>query len=118
MMKPDKRAAQKLRVSATVRGAGLTAASASPRTGGTASCDVKIRNLDNALVAFYKQRAVNRGVSLEEVLRETLVQEQRRVRLDWAARLDLLHARQLATHGVVDDSTAGIRAERDGEPDA
>ncbi|MBU6405977.1 MAG: hypothetical protein KGS44_02400 [Alphaproteobacteria bacterium] len=83
-----------------------------------AMADVKIRDLSDHLVAFYKQRAANKGLSLEDELRQTLAEEQKRVRREWARRLDALHAEQIAKHGVLPDSTPGIRAERAGEADA
>ncbi|MBL8551941.1 MAG: hypothetical protein JNJ73_18275 [Hyphomonadaceae bacterium] len=80
--------------------------------------DVKIRDLDDGLVAFYRQRAEANGRSLEEELRQTLAEKRQRVRLEWAERLAKNHAEFERKYGVLPDSTPGIRAWRDGEPDA
>jgi len=77
--------------------------------------DVKIRDLDDHLVAFYRQRATAKGLSLEEELRQTLAEEQRRVREHWARELTKLHKQQERKYGVLPDSTPGIRAEREGQ---
>ncbi|MBY0565290.1 MAG: hypothetical protein K2P58_14045 [Hyphomonadaceae bacterium] len=80
--------------------------------------ELKIRDVSEHLVAFYRQRAASKGVSLEEELRQTLAEEQKRVRRYWLRRLDRLRASQEKKYGILPDSTPGIRAERDGEPDA
>jgi plasmid stability protein len=80
--------------------------------------DVKIRGLNDHLVAFYKQRAANRGVSLEEELRETLASVREAQMRALVSHLEALHAEQIRKYGILPDSTPGIRAERDGEPDA
>jgi hypothetical protein len=80
--------------------------------------DVKIRDIDEGVVAFYRQRAKSKGVSLEEELRQTLADVQQRVRLEWIEVLKKEHDEQARNYGVLPDSTPGIRAERDGEPDA
>jgi plasmid stability protein len=80
--------------------------------------DVKIRDLDDHLVAFYRQRAAHKGVSLEEELRQTLAEERARVREQALTEIDAHLAEMERRYGVLPDSTPGIRAERDGEPDA
>jgi plasmid stability protein len=80
--------------------------------------ELKIRDVNDHLVAFYKQRAKYKGISLEEELRQTLFEEQRRIRHEALDRLSELRADQEAKYGILPDSTPGIRAERDGEPDA
>ncbi|MDX2236120.1 MAG: hypothetical protein NW203_01010 [Hyphomonadaceae bacterium] len=80
--------------------------------------DVKIRDLNDHLVAFYKQRAAAHGVSLEEELRQALSDHQFQQRLKILADLEQHRAKLHAKYGVMPDSTPGIRAERDGEPDA
>ncbi len=77
--------------------------------------DLKIRDVSDHLVSFFKQRAEAKGVSLEEELRRTLADEQARVRREWQKRLEKLHAEQARKYGVLPDSAPGIRAERDGE---
>lgn len=80
--------------------------------------DVKIRDLDNSVMAFYRQRAKAKGISVEEELRQTLADEQVRTRREWLTRLEALHREQEAKYGILPDSTPGIRAARDGEPEA
>lgn len=79
--------------------------------------DVKIRNLDDHVLAFYRQRAQAKSISLEEELRQTLAEGQRRERQEWLERLREMRAEQERKYGILPDSTPGIRAERDGEPD-
>ncbi len=73
--------------------------------------DLKIRDVSEHLVAFYKQRAKAKGVSLEEELRTTLAD------VHYETRQKLLE--HLAKHRdampFMSDSTPGIRAERDGQ---
>jgi plasmid stability protein len=79
--------------------------------------DVKIRDLSDSVVAFYRQRAKASGVSLEEELRRTLAGIQRQ---SLQAVLDEVDAHREALgrkYGTMPDSTPGIRAERDGEPE-
>jgi plasmid stability protein len=80
--------------------------------------DVKIRNLDDHLVETYRQRAEAGGISLEEELRRALRDNLLKERRAWADRLMAAHAEFEAKYGILPDSTPGIRAERDGEPDA
>ncbi len=79
--------------------------------------DLKIRDVGDGVVNFYRQRAKANGVSLEEELRQTLADVQERVRVEWLERLTQAHLDQERKYGVLPDSTPGIRAERDGEPD-
>lgn len=79
--------------------------------------DVKIRDLDDYVLAFYRQRAKAKGLSVEEELRRTLAEVQwetrRKVMEEIAAHL----AEMERKYGVLPDSTPGIRRERDGEPE-
>ena len=77
--------------------------------------DVKIRNLDDHVLAFYRQRAQAKSISLEEELRQTLAEGQRRERQEWLERLREHQRAMREQYGVLPDSTPGIRAERDGE---
>lgn len=79
--------------------------------------ELKIRDVSDSTVAFYRQRASAKGISLEEELRQTLAEERRRVGREWAERLAAHLAAQEAVYGILPDSTPGIRAERDGEPE-
>jgi plasmid stability protein len=77
--------------------------------------EVKIRDLSEHVVAFYRRRAASHGVSLEEELRRTLaevqVETRRRLLEHIDAHRDELHGK----YGIMPDSTPGVRAERDGE---
>lgn len=75
--------------------------------------DVKIRNLDDHLFEAYRQRADAAGISLEEELRRALRDNLLKERRAWAERLLAAHAEFEAKYGVLPDSTAGIRADRD-----
>lgn len=75
--------------------------------------DVKVRNLDEAVVAGLRRQAAAAGRSLEEELRRILTEEHRRRR---QAVADEVVARQEALHrrwGELPDSTPGIREDRD-----
>jgi plasmid stability protein len=80
--------------------------------------DVKIRDLDDHLLAYYRQRAKAKGLSVEEELRRTLAHERERERKGMLAELEAHLAEMERKYGILPDSTPGIRAERDGEPDA
>jgi plasmid stability protein len=75
--------------------------------------DVKIRNLDDWVLASHRARAKAAGRSVEEELRYVLTESALAVRREWAERLRRLHEEQEARYGVLDDSTPGIREERD-----
>jgi plasmid stability protein len=80
--------------------------------------ELKIRDVSDATVAFYRQRAKAKGLSLEEELRQTLTETQMESRRQVLAELDAFREQLGAKYGIMPDSTPGIRAERDGEPDA
>jgi plasmid stability protein len=75
--------------------------------------DVKIRNLDDRVVKFYRDRAARAGRSLEEELRQTLADNLKRRRREAIERADALRARLREKYGTMPDSAAEIRAERD-----
>ena len=75
--------------------------------------DVKIRNLDDRLVGYYRDRAARAGHSLEEELRRTLAESAKRRRRDAIERADKLRERLRAKYGIMQDSADLIRAERD-----
>ena len=80
--------------------------------------EVKIRDLDDGVAAFYRQRAKAKGVSLEEELRQSLTELQKESRRQVLQEIEAHLAYMEGKYGVLPDSTPGIRAERDGEPDA
>ncbi|MGD9689494.1 MAG: hypothetical protein AB7K52_07190 [Phycisphaerales bacterium] len=73
-----------------------------------------MRNLDDAVVLEFRERAKRSGTSVEGLLRQLLIDEAGRPRREWAERLRQQHDRFRAEHGELPDSTPGIRAERDG----
>lgn len=75
--------------------------------------EVRVRNLDENVVAELKARARRAGISLEATLREILRQEAFRPRRELASKLEKFHAELEAKHGLLPDSTPGIREERD-----
>jgi plasmid stability protein len=76
--------------------------------------DVRVRNLDDKVVGELKDRARHHGRSLEAELRQLLTDEAFRPRREVAERLDAFRERLRAEFGILPDSTAGIRAWRDG----
>jgi plasmid stability protein len=72
---------------------------------------VIIRNLDEATVAALKARAAARGHSLEQELRQVLVEAARPIREEM--RQTAAAIRALTTRPVAADIAAMIRADRD-----
>jgi len=75
--------------------------------------DVKIRKLPDHVVEHHKRKAAAAGRSLEEELRVFLTEDvmaKRRALLEHAAQT---RARIRKRHGVLSDSTADIREERE-----
>jgi plasmid stability protein len=79
----------------------------------TAMADVKIRKLDDWVVASFRARAKHAGRSLEEELRQFLTEAARERRQRFIAELDELNARLREKYGELPDSTPLIREERD-----
>jgi hypothetical protein len=75
--------------------------------------DVKIRKLDERLVAHYRARAAADGLTLEEALRRGLAEAADRRRRAAIERADRLRARLAKKYGVMRDSVELIRAERE-----
>ena len=80
--------------------------------------ELKIRDVSDTTVSFYRQRAKAKGVSLEEALRQALTEMQMESRRQMLEEIDAHLAYMEGKYGVLPDSTPGIRAERDGESDA
>lgn len=76
--------------------------------------DVRVRDLDDRVVAELKAQAKRDGTTLGEVLRDILTDAAWRPRREWAERLARLRESIRATHGVLPDSTPIIREWRDG----
>jgi len=77
-----------------------------------AVADVKIRKLPDWVVASFKSRAANAGRSLEEELRVSLTAEASRQKSERFRELAEFRQKIRAKHGVLSDSTPGIRADR------
>jgi plasmid stability protein len=75
--------------------------------------DVKIRNLDDLVYETYRQRAEQRGVSLEEELRRALRDNLQAERKAWAEHLREEHRKFREQFGELPESWPGIRKDRD-----
>lgn len=80
--------------------------------------ELKIRDVSDSTVAFFRQRAMAKGISLEEELRQTLTETQMESRRQILAELDAFREGLGRKYGIMPDSTPGIRAERDGDSEA
>ncbi|MBU0725378.1 MAG: hypothetical protein KJ904_07205 [Alphaproteobacteria bacterium] len=75
--------------------------------------DVKIRKLSDWVVETLKIRARSAGRSLEEELRHVLTEAAMEPRRRFLERATALRADIRDQHGILPDSTPGIRQERD-----
>ena len=75
--------------------------------------DVKIRKLDDWVVASFRARAKQAGRSLEEELRQFLTEAARERRRRFAAKLEAFSEELRAKYGEMPDSTPLIREIRD-----
>ena len=75
--------------------------------------DVKIRNLEESVVASYRARARQAGRSLEEELRVFLTESALARRRALADELAAFQEELRRKYGELPDSTPLIRAERD-----
>lgn len=75
--------------------------------------DVRVRNLDDDVVAQLKDRARMNGRSLENEVREALTELAMRPKRELAERAARLRAEIKAESGVLTNSAAFIREERD-----
>jgi plasmid stability protein len=75
--------------------------------------DVRVRNLDDTIVAQLKDQAKRHGRSLEGELREVLTELATRPRREIAAEATRLRESIKAESGILTDSTPLIRQERD-----
>jgi len=75
--------------------------------------DVRVRNLDDDVVAQLKDRARMNGRSLENEIREALTELVAQPRREIAERAAQLRASIKAESGVLTDSAPFIREERD-----
>jgi len=75
--------------------------------------DVRVRNLDDDVVAELKERARMNGRSLENEVREALTELATRPQREIIARAAQLRASIKAESGVLTDSAPFIQEERD-----
>lgn len=75
--------------------------------------DVRVRNLDDNVVAEFKDRAKRHGRSLEAELRDVLTAEAYRPRRELAAKAQQFRDELRTKYGEFPDSTPDIREERD-----
>jgi antitoxin FitA len=75
--------------------------------------EVRVRNVEDWVVAELRARAKRHGMSLEGELRETLKEEVLRPQREAAEELRTLREEMQAKYGLMSDSTIGIREDRD-----
>jgi plasmid stability protein len=75
--------------------------------------DVRIRHLDDWVVASFRARARQAGRTLEEELREFLTEAARERRRRFADKLEAFSEQLRAKYGEMPDSTPLIREGRD-----
>lgn len=75
--------------------------------------DLRVRKLDDEVVMLLKDRAKREGTSVEAILRKVITDEAQRPKREMLASLRKYHEEFRAKHGVLPDSTPGIREERD-----
>ena len=76
---------------------------------------INVRNLEDWVVASFRERAERNGRSLEAELRETLRNEALRTRRRIAAELKQLRDSMEQQYGPLADTTSSIRQMRDAE---
>lgn len=74
---------------------------------------VRVRNLDDAVVQELKDRAERLGTSVEALLRKVITEEAKRPRREMLAELRQHQESMREAHGLLPDSTPLIREERD-----
>ena len=75
--------------------------------------EIKVRRIEDWVVATHRRRAEAAGRSLEEELRLVLTEAALEPQHAFAARAAVLRAEIRRVRGVLADSAAVIRAERD-----
>jgi plasmid stability protein len=76
--------------------------------------DVRIRNVEEWVLEYFRSCARSKGHSLEKELRELLREEARRPRLELGNELRQMREQLRKKDGTVSDSVALIREDRDG----
>jgi plasmid stability protein len=75
--------------------------------------DVRIRNVEEWILEYFRSRARSKGHSLEKELRELLREEARRPRLELGNELRQMRDELRKKYGAVSDSVAIICEDRD-----
>ncbi len=75
--------------------------------------EIRVREVDDGVIAEFRQRAARNGRSLGAELRAVLTDEASRPRREWLQRIEAWQEELRARHGVMPDSTPLIREERD-----
>ena len=75
--------------------------------------ELRVRNMDDWVVAELKAQAKAHGQSLEAELRDRLREVALRSRREMAERAARLRSAIAQEHGLLPDSAAAIRADRD-----
>ncbi|MFT3786006.1 MAG: hypothetical protein QM770_07555 [Tepidisphaeraceae bacterium] len=75
--------------------------------------EIRVRNIDEGVLAAFKDVARRHGNTVPEELRRLIVDATIRPRQELIARLDKLRSDISADHGELTDSTPLIREERD-----
>lgn len=75
--------------------------------------EVRVRKLDEGVKLLLKDQAARRGQNLEAYLREVLAEAARKPRRVLAEQLQALREGIQREHGLLSDSTPGIREDRD-----
>ena len=75
--------------------------------------ELRVRNMEDWVIAELKAQAKARGHSLEEEMRERLTELALRPRQEMAERAARLREAIAREHGLLPDSAAAIREDRD-----
>lgn len=75
--------------------------------------DIRVRNVDNQVVAALKAQAKRHGHTFGDELRQLLAEAAHRPRREMVDKLRQLHEAMRLECGLLPDSTPGIREERD-----
>jgi plasmid stability protein len=76
--------------------------------------DVKVRKLEERVVAFHRRKAQKAGHSLEAELRKVITEAADLDRQQWVLEIQRRHERLRKKFGTMPNSGPGIRAWRDG----
>ncbi len=76
--------------------------------------EVRVRDLDERVIAELKAQARRHGKTFGEEVKGVLTDAAWRPRHEWSEKLALLRGSIREKHGILPDSTPGIRVWRDG----